>query len=175
MSVPTTISDIVDHVESEIADGTITFAKGRKALHEHAVSPRIVAIPTSGNVGEDVEPGRRDISAGLSTREIYVRRLTVEWHCWGSDDAEAESLMLKVMRALRNGDTMGSVEMVDERWPLQEEGQQGHTFAGTACVLSVRHAIPVVDVDVPRTGPVNGDHAGTMTFHNGNEEAGCAA
>jgi hypothetical protein len=140
------LAAIVAEAEAIVAevDASVAWGQGRLALSEQAHPPRVVAVPTDGTIEMTDSPGRVDV-AGVATRELYQRRLGVDWYCWGASLSDAETLAANVLVALRRGDTHGSIEPEGERWLTQEEGESAWAQLGECVVLRVAHLIPVVD------------------------------
>ena len=168
-----TIDALVAEMTTVMDNPAVAWGVGSLALNEHAHDPRIVAVEANGTFGDDIRPGRYDLTT-TSTRELYVRTAVVAWYCWGSDAETAEVLMTNLLVLMRRSDMMASMRPVG--YDRLQHGEDASWLTRGECyVLTCEHDIGVPDHVVPlRTGSTAGVHTGTMQqLAGGAAQVGC--
>lgn len=131
------VKDIFDAVVAELETAAVTVScvfggDGRKA---NAAPPRIVWDVRGG-------PGGPPGSGNERPRHLRTRNVRVDVLVWGTDAAQAESLLNSLIAAIHRC-AVGSYSFDNEEWL---EANNEILAKGTAIVATVTFRIPIVDV-----------------------------
>lgn len=162
-------SQLVDAVQAQLADATVTFSKGRLALNENAATRRVAWVPIKVDHTYAHDVGGKIVGGAPQKRSpaFLTRAITCDVYIWDGtiaseltlDRYEAtETLLHAVLRAIR-AQFLGCVKWGGETWTTQSEGA-GYAVNAELCVLRVTIDVPVTTEDLDLT--VVAHHSGTM-------------
>jgi hypothetical protein len=146
------LKEVVDEVEAQLDDATVSFARGRKALKEYAELRRCVWVPVGGPLDTHTHQvgGRVHPTSGNREEAVLTRRLTCEVHVWdGTSEVEetrldaSETLMHQLLAVIRDR-FMGSVRFGAEEWRTQTDEGADYAVAGEKVVFTCSFDIPVI-------------------------------
>lgn len=105
MASRSTLDILVDAVKQQMADSSISFATGVKALSEHTSPPRIVFVRTGGTIDESRFGGPTDYvhTDGKTYRlkRIHDDIANIQAHVWAADEEKWERLRQRLLSAVR--------------------------------------------------------------------------
>jgi len=155
--IPPVIDQILDAVfQNELADlipGSpgLTTSYSALGLQANGAPPRIVIFPTTGRFEAASSPGgiTRFAATGNprlgfadTPRVLRLMFLTLEAHCWGTDRANAETLMQRLIRGFYN-QAHQSFEPTGLQWVTQQ--RPDWLNRGELVVVTLEVQIPITD------------------------------
>lgn len=143
--------------------GVIKWRFGAEHVHAELNWPRVVCVRQGATYEPLSKPGTAVPMTG-EVRNIYNRRTTVEWHCWGADDEAAETLATNIIGRIRavTGATQLTQRPVSETWVRSE--LKDVSGGGQLCILvtEIVHVINDEVRELPVTEIDASEHTGTF-------------
>lgn len=146
------LSQFVTELAAELNDPALSgrIVSTRRDFDNLRSAPRVGVIEVGGPLEYPDRVGEGVTEAGVKARIIAVRTRTLQLHCHGQTEEQAENLLHNTIAAARNA-LHGSIRFGSEEWVDQQPGGDGFVRHGRLVVWELTWQTPVFDVQRPLT------------------------
>lgn len=118
-------------------------------LHTSQSPPVIVIIPKRARIMSPDRVGSQKQATGIAEKAIRVRKLAMQFYCWGENNEVAEDLEHNALNALEQ--FHNSMNEDDEVWETEQTGASGQSLRGAQ--ISFVATIDIQVTDAPQGIP----------------------
>lgn len=118
-------------------------------LHQNGSPPRIVIVPKRARIISPDRIGSQVQATGVAEKAIRVRKLAMQFYCWGETNEVAEDLEHNSLNALEQ--FHNSMNEDDEVWETEQTGTSGQSLQGS--LISFVATIDIQVTDAPQGIP----------------------
>lgn len=153
-----------DDYTSETGDSTIVWYYGRRWLSASQGWPRVVAVRERSTY-EPLPFGKFPLTGAAEKKNIFQRTSFLTWHCWASNDEDAETIESNIIATGWRLFGNSSVNFTPIDTVIVTEQDGAVSDGGTYLILNTSFVFLVDDElsALPLTAPTDFDHTTTLS------------